>query len=158
MSQATTAWRLSDANACAEVLLDLPGALSCYLFGSIARDGDGHDIDLIVTVDEQSWKHFCELVLEEHAGWIDTTPSDWYNEPASLRLELAHEVLRYPYQLNALRRPIDIFLFPEDWLSRLDELQAALPHHDPLFMTKIAADALKYDPTTEMFIPRVYSC
>jgi hypothetical protein len=35
---------------------------------------------------------------------------------------------------------IDVYIFPPDWLKRLDELQAVFPHEDPNFMRNIAAD------------------
>lgn len=128
-----------------------------YLFGSLARVGDGEDVDLIVEVDKDSANEFFRRV-RLYAG----TPEEGYRGKASIRLYIAHQILKREYLLGLSRnifknygrvrnffRLFDIFLVPPNWQSL--DLQEYLPTEDPQFFTNITRDAKPYNPDLGCF-------
>jgi predicted nucleotidyltransferase len=129
-----------------------------YLFGSVARNGSGHDIDIIVTVSDTLFQKWTTSVKRKIVMITDGDPEieDMYFN-AAIRFDAAAELLGLDFidfcfeffDANGLRGypvdyicvDIDLFLFPHDWKERLEELQTHLPHSDPKFMEKIAKDA-----------------
>lgn len=127
------------------------------MFGSVARDGEGRDLDLILIVDESVFQNFTSDINTAlrrppygKFGVYGTYGS------AAMRLNAAESALPYLHMFlsaaedilsaecwNSGRqgRLLDIFLFPADWRTRLEELQGAIPHDDPYFMRNIARDA-----------------
>ena len=134
------------------------------LFGSVARDGQGHDLDLILVTDEVRGLDF----LIEVAAKLRRRPSDTesltlhridiYNNPWE-RMWIAQDVLGHNFnelliEAEELIRHIgaggliwhvvlDIFVFPSTWRERLNQLQKDIPHSDPNFMQNIARDAVR---------------
>lgn len=116
-----------------------------YLFGSVAREGIGHDIDLVVVV---------SVGLADR--YIEATD---YDQPRS-RLECitqAEQILDFDLHrvatiLEGGELP-DLILVPPRWRHRLEELQAKIFHPDPMFVFNIARDARRYDPEYQMFAP-----
>ncbi len=103
------------------------------IYGSIARHGCGNDVDMIIVGTEEMWLEFKSRVLQKSPSLCG----------AFIRYEVVHEMLGEPFgeleeQCIML---VDVYIFPPDWATRLDELQAAFPHEDPLFMQSIAEDA-----------------
>lgn len=141
----------SDAHAVAHHFAKLPGVAYVELYGSIAREGVGNDIDMVIVVnDENTYRDFVaevmsrvhraetnkgysqaqyraeavERIFGEHLGIVRTLMHD-------TRDQTAKNVYLY----------LDMFIAPRDWRERLDELQEHLPHDDPYFMHNIARDA-----------------
>lgn len=113
------------------------------IFGSMAREGLGHDVDVILTVNDAVWENFKNEVNKA----LKIAP----RRGAAIRYHVARELLgEGPYSdlLYDLEYrmgvPIDVFVFPENWRERLDELQSAFPHEDPQFMRNIAKDAKNF--------------
>lgn len=133
-------YTLKDAAEVASLLLRSDIAQEVWVFGSIAREGYGNDIDLIVGVDDESFKFYLETLKHDY-GLI-------YDQPGSsrVRLDAAMETLVLPrgtYTVDAFRR-VDIFLFPMDWKHRIDEVQDSFDHKDDEFTENLAADARIY--------------
>ncbi len=135
------------AREIADAFRRIPGfpGQEIYCFGSVARDGEGNDLDLAITVPEYLWCEFRQRVLEE----IQSTKLSrvvYGFGTATTRFEIGYGLLggRYaPFELPYSKRwQIDLFLFPTNWRHRLGELQDALPHSDPNFMCNIAVDAV----------------
>ncbi len=123
------------------------------VFGSVARDGKGDDLDLILIVDEQIAQKFFTAVATEERYRAELRADGFmkrYFGSAKSRLEIAENVLSEEDQafenvfLDSwieIELRLDLFLFPQNWRERLVELQTAMPHADPQFMEKIAVDA-----------------
>jgi predicted nucleotidyltransferase len=123
------------------------------VFGSVARDGKGDDLDLILIVDEQIAQKFFTAVAAEERYNAELRADRFmqrYFGSAQSRLEIAENVLSEEDQVFGqvfldswveIEFRLDIFLFPSNWRDRLVELQTAMPHADPQFMEKIAGDA-----------------
>ena len=127
-----------------------------YLFGSVARDGVGHDIDIIATVSDKLFYKWTSSILTVIQS-LDGAEDDSLYFNADLRMSCAADLLGidpedfefyfenvigvrgYPISFSFVYT--DIFLFPHNWKERLEELQNMLPHSDPEFMYKIAKDA-----------------
>ncbi len=133
------------------------------LFGSVARNGFGRDIDLILIADkgcgwdfmahaEQLFQDFGEREKEDASALQSPTyrRKQGMYQNKRLRLMAAEAALPnefLPLYLEAKARAypveLDIFVFPLEWREYLDVLQKALPHEDPNFMKNIAKDAVK---------------
>lgn len=104
------------------------------VYGSVARFGCGHDLDVIIVGTEEMWKEFKELVLEEveEVGRLG----------AWIRQSVVHSMLGHAFTTlkDESLALIDVYIFPPDWEKRLDELQRAFPHEDPNFMMNICRD------------------
>lgn len=124
-----------------EILSVLPEVKNIEFFGSLARDSKGNDFDIILIVDEA----LSETFLSEANAALRKI---FRPGLAKTRLEVAKSILGEQFQVLVdymqNTKPgvaIDVFLFPEDWRNRLDELQVALPHRDKEFMKHLAHDA-----------------
>ena len=130
---------------------------SVELFGSIARDGRGRDMDIIIVADDdmRAWE-FTFLVAEmmecfDKCGESSALAGrrDGAYHYKGLRREMAMAVFDLDFGMRlhraefiAGRANLDIFVFPPNWRNLLHELQEALPHSDPMFMENIARDAV----------------
>lgn len=133
----------SDANQLARALKQAcSDALDIEVFGSVARNGSGNDIDMIICVPEElSWRFF---------GYVRSGNMFEYENSARLRLSVAFDLLTEDDGLGSpfldvlgddFDGALDVFLFPQNWRCRLYELQHELPHKDPNFMSNVARDA-----------------
>lgn len=97
------------------------------IFGSIARDLIGNDIDLVIIVDEIVFRKFV------------TTLQDGYINPGDRRFEVA-EILQFGehyFRAFTDNAALDVWLFPTDWKSRNAEIQALLPEHYENFLFNV---------------------
>lgn len=137
-----------DAEAVATRLLSLRGVVRIEVCGSIARVGKGNDIDLVVVVNDESvYRNFVMETM--HTIWH----ADAYHCGPSYRKEAVKNTFGsdnyytkvtcgiFPLIRLDAEECLDLFVMPQDWKERLDELQNDLPHDDPLFMRNIAKDA-----------------
>lgn len=108
------------------------------VYGSVARHGCGNDLDIIILGTEEMWQEFKSGVLQK------MSPS-WCG--ALTRHDVVQEMFEEAFGAleDAGIMMVDVYIFPSDWTKRLDELQAAFPHEDPLFMQNIAADVKTLD-------------
>ena len=138
----------AQAKEVARIFLRHPDIHRVEVFGSVARDGSGNDLDIILITDEDLALDFLEIAEAKIKRWAQTTAQESvYNNP-HLRQEVAVQVLGDDFVdvLAATGRIVDIahldvFVFSTDWRDYLETLQEALPHHDPQFMRHVAHDA-----------------
>ncbi|HXV27142.1 MAG TPA: nucleotidyltransferase domain-containing protein [Candidatus Paceibacterota bacterium] len=135
------------AHRVATAFLRHPRIAEVLLFGSVARDGEGRDLDLILVTEESLAYEFMLLLDTAVLHHIPHGP-DGYRR-TSLREDIAEEVLSANFY-DVLREAksaagaakLDLFLFPPDWRNQLKALQDAIPHKDPDFMANVARDAV----------------
>jgi len=119
------------------------------LFGSVARDGSGKDLDLIIISDDSRGMDFIEMMQYHLMTGNVTLMGYGIYADGHLRETVAMRVLREDFddRLAKARSQIsganiDLFIFPHNWRNHLRSLQNALPHSDPEFMENIARDAV----------------
>ena len=150
--------RREQANRAAAVLKDCPDVKEVWLFGSLARGDVGKDIDLILVTNELTAQFFISDAREEMQA-IENAAKQFPGLAKRFREGIyGHAHVRFMATMNAIEgyeqylfdaglaagdADFDFFVFPPNWHERLDELQKALPHSDPLFMQNIARDAIK---------------
>lgn len=136
---------LAQAQQVAKVLCEHPQIKAVVAFGSVARENEGEDLDVILLCDGWLAYEFVDLVLSMKDGTRYA-----YYEMKDIRRQAAVMLLSGNGELDGIFQKIapfvhpydlDIFIFPLNWRKRLDELQGALPHSDPQFMHNIARDA-----------------
>lgn len=144
---------LVTAEAVAAFFLAMPEVLDVHLFGSVARDGEGKDFDLALTVyGNMAYEFFASV--KRASDWEEAF---FYVASASRRYEVARKLLKLDVaervELGSHTRGVrlDLFLFPQGWQEDLGRLQSMLPHEDPKFMEHIAADALHFNGQTSQF-------
>ncbi|GEM_PF-2281236 len=99
--------------------------IDVIIFGSVARDLIGNDIDIVIIVDEVDFQKFVKTLGN---GFIDSTDR---------RFDVA-EIAQFDegYATSFIRnKSLDVWLLPTDWKGRIDEIRALLPkHHDGLLL------------------------
>ena len=139
----------------AQIFMHHPYIHGVELFGSVARDGLGHDLDLILITDKGRGSDFICLASDRFGRRDSLETEDLtlqrmecYNTPDE-RAKIAKRVLggNFGELLAEAKRytaaKLDIFVFPPDWRDHLRVLQEDLPHRDPNFMENIARDAVR---------------
>lgn len=122
------------------------------IFGSISRNFKGNDFDLILIVSEKISNCFFRYALFNIKIYyiFQKLLKKFYflriMHPY-LRLKVAKKILGKKFIENVEKKAycknkIDLFLLPENWKDRLEELQKRLPHPDKKFMWNIAGDAI----------------
>ncbi|MFZ2167432.1 MAG: hypothetical protein WAV50_01020 [Minisyncoccia bacterium] len=109
------------------------------LFGSVARDGVGEDIDIIIITDFERARQFLTVVD------IVLPPRAYTHK--RMRQEIASEVLEEHFaDLLARAKEVagtdlDILVFAPDWREHLEAIRQAL-HAEPAFIQSIVWDAI----------------
>lgn len=141
---------LASAVKVAEIFRRYPQVQAVEVFGSVARDGIGNDLDLILVADEKIAQDFIGRVEYEIQLFSKNIRLSIYFDNAFTRSEVAETVLDADQFGNGIFQEalaeageigVDIFIFPPDWRDRLTELQGRMGHDDPNFMEKISKDA-----------------
>ena len=139
---------LQGAKKVAEIFRRLDKVQAVEVFGSVAREKEGRDLDIILVCNEDISQLFMEMV-ECEAKMAKLPKIGRYQGYTLTRSNIAQEILNSGDNIDDLFEEalvtcevgIDIFIFPPDWRNRLDELQSRMKHDDPKFMQKIAKDA-----------------
>jgi|SRR3989344_8246065 len=145
-----------------------PHVQEVLLFGSVARCGLGNDLDLILITDETRANDFVQCLnrlieefenrmrrVAEHSAQRDPFAEVYHHK--RLRLEAIEETLEaytddspnnflslyHSAQALVGHNALDLFLFPPDWRTKLEDMQKALPNRDPMFMQNVARDAIR---------------
>ncbi|MFH1183312.1 MAG: nucleotidyltransferase domain-containing protein [Candidatus Moraniibacteriota bacterium] len=142
-----------------------------FLYGSIARERVGSDVDLIVTVDEETYQKFKNLVslsdynsnkLDRYNAMLTTlflSKID-YRGVSDRIFELTIGMPSKDFWNGPIKEickvlkegpGMDIYLLPRDWKSRLEEIQSDFSNEDPNFIKNISQDAILYDPINKKF-------
>lgn len=140
----TTTAAIEAAKQVAAFFAGVAGVQQVYLFGSISREGEGHDIDMVLIVDEP----MAEAFIASQEG--HDTPYTFSEDRGDAVERILGVDLRVVEQA-AGDWCVDIFLFPPNWKDDLDELQMSLRHNDPNFMVKVARDARRFNPILGCF-------
>lgn len=136
---------LVQAQEAAKILCEHSAIKAVVVFGSVARENEGEDLDIILICDESIVEDFLYYVGDV----LVDGEEDPYTKAKDIRRDVALTLLadeKFDVILGKVERfvsayDMDIFIFPPNWRERLDELQNALPHSDPQFMRNIARDA-----------------
>lgn len=140
---------IGGARKVARIFRHLPKVYAVEVFGSVARDGEGRDLDLILVCDEETSQLWMRLV-EIEAETMRPFQTGRYHGYALTRSNIAELVLapnicdednQFEAAIAEAMVAVDIFIFPPNWRYRLTELQGCMEHDDPQFMEKIANDA-----------------
>lgn len=121
-----------------------------WLFGSVARNYVGADLDLVLEVDETVFQDYLDLVGVWCGYGPENKTAPEHTRYRERRFQAAGNAL---YMWNSYRfdgvseiqwnsHYIDLHVFPVDWRDRLAELQDRLGHHDPKFMENVAYEAM----------------
>lgn len=126
-----------EATFYASQLVKLQGVVRVMLYGSIARDEAGHDMDLLILVDDEK---IYQDFLRRIRGKIE---EDIVGHELGPRLRLAAVLELWPNAQHFWPPDtlIDLFVMPQNWMDRLAQIQENLPHEDQQFMHNIAQDA-----------------
>ena len=131
-----------------------------YLFGSMARNGVGNDVDLMVEVDDEVFHEVSrELYISSLHPLLKKVVDDpnsyyWtYFSPFEKRLKIALEVLDLSkLETNELRSALlreegllDIIFLPKNWREKkvLEELRKQTDQYDEKFFDNLLKDARK---------------
>lgn len=127
------------AVAIAKFLMRHKHVLDVLVFGSIAKNGIGNDVDLVIIADFKHAQKFLTIAD------IKLPPRVYVNK--RMREEIAIEVLGEHFEdfvaeaKDAVGADLDLFVFPPDWRERLDAIRHSL-HVKPAFMQNIVWDAV----------------
>lgn len=133
-----------DAELIGKAIARLPGVARIDLYGSIARHHVGNDIDLLIVVkDESLYNQFVKgvndilnvtslLLCPGYYARQCAIKAIWKNFP------VADAIL--PHRSDASEY-LDMFVMPQNWRNRIEEIQGNMPHNDPQFVRNISKDA-----------------
>jgi Nucleotidyltransferase domain len=133
-----------DAELIAKAIAQLRGVKRVDLYGSIARHHVGNDIDLLIVVEDKSlydqfvkevnniWKNEFSLLCPGYYARQCAIRTIWKDFPD------ADAIL--PHRSDA-GEYLDMFVMPQNWRSRIEEIQGKMPHNDPQFVRNISKDA-----------------
>ena len=136
-----------DALLASRILSKIPEIDGVEVFGGVARDAVGSDLDMILIVPENISRRFlAETSKKLNTKYLKLIPKGFVNA----RLAIAKKILgdEFSKLIEEMEKSkpgveFDCFLFPSNWRDRLSELQNAIPHRDPQFMSNIAKSAIK---------------
>lgn len=135
-----------NALATAQVFLNSPRVRGVEVIGSVAREKQGNDLDLVVVVDAAAYATYVLALSEAYDPF--GSGDNFYGDYKSDRLEIALKTLKFGRALSGWLRlattgfSLDVHLMPEGWRRNATEIQKHLPHHDPKFVSNIAKDAV----------------
>jgi predicted nucleotidyltransferase len=175
------------AKAVAEVLLRHHATDVFLFGSLARGESTVRDLDMIATIDWYTfsdWYYECftgqldyenrqgrnELVCQElqidREGDLFTARNGGVSLQIEVEAILREEEILYPtdFELREmellcleLAPRLDLFLFPEEWLDRLDYLQGLFDHNDPEFMYKISRNVRLYYRHHRCFEPHTLS-
>lgn len=139
---------IRDTRKVLELLANVQGVKALEVIGSLAREGKGNDLDLVVVVNVYVYITYIKLMWVAITAGLTDDNIDAYADYRVERERAALDALKIEYeQLGELQSAIkelgsiDLFLMPEGWKKRIEEIQGHLPHDDRHFVENIARDA-----------------
>jgi hypothetical protein len=140
-----------DALEVASVFMNAPTVIGVDLVGSVAREGKGNDLDMVLLVSPFRYASFVRSMMgwdedvAEEDEWEDSYMFGGYKSSrrkAALEIVALTPVLSAWLECATRSFNVDLFLMPEGWRKHADEVQKHLPHRDPQFVRHIATDAV----------------
>lgn len=127
-----------------EALVNAKSIREVLVVGSVAREGQGKDLDVVLVVDTYTYITFLKAMWDEY----DRT-GGYYSDYCHERQQAALAAIQFApaeygwllLAMRTLKARIDFHLMPVDWLQNMDAVQSHLPHDDSEFVHKIAGDA-----------------
>lgn len=139
---------IRDTRKVLELFANVQGVKALEVIGSLAREGEGKDLDLVVVVDVYAYITYIKSMWVAITAGLADDNIDAYTDYREERERAVLEALNIEYkQLGELQSAIkelgsiDLFLMPEGWKKRTEEIQGHLPHDDRHFVENIARDA-----------------
>lgn len=137
---------IEDAKPVLEALTNTSSVKEVLVFGSVARDGRGNDLDVILVVEMYVYISLLKGMWQEmQCSYCGDSYADFCDQRNSI---ITRELPTTPAEFGwigstiaALPAGIDLHVVPEGWRNHLDEIQQHLPHDDSRFMSNIARDA-----------------
>jgi len=134
-----------------DALVNIAAVKDVLVVGSVAREGYGNDLDVVVVVDDTVYNEFL-ATMACHGSFGFDEKSDYDDYYVGYRLERVHAAIEaitstpteYGWLLAAMERfgaELDIHPMPHGWMNKVDTVQTHLPHKDPNFVRNIAGDA-----------------
>lgn len=140
------------AKLLAEYYLTIKRIKEVWLFGSVAVNGDGSDIDLILVVNRKIF----ETYIDEMNRRIDYYPKNINAEKfASWRFEIIQTLVKkplLPHDFDEFDYPVDLVLLPLDWEENIEKLERLSFVLKKRFLEKNLVQALPFDPIVGDFI------
>ena len=136
------------AEEAAAILKLHPEVDAVELFGSVARDGVGDDLDLIVIANKKYYEKFVRQTnrISDQECFDEGTP--YYGNFTGISSLSATNVMGEEFFSLTVDvftlvngKHLDLFIFYKDWQNDIKSLQKDLPHRDPDFIKNIALDA-----------------
>lgn len=179
----SVSWLMMLARELAASFASLPGVVEVFLFGSLARQGEGHDVDMILVVEGDLAQRFHEIMaIDRELGYSDTRhrqdtlatmfgvhimalvsncreacqmwcDDDSWRSHSTLCPEMIQDFVDYVHEACL----VDPLVFPVDWRNQIDQLQEVYAGHggDPQFMINLMHDLKCHDPVTGEFVAMV---
>lgn len=136
-------------------LLNATRVLSIEVVGSVARQGHGNDLDLVLVVDPIAYATFIRDMNIGTDGY-----DDYYFDFKEARCEAAMRIIGLHPLAKAWFASVtrglsyDLHLMPRNWQAHITEIQAHLPHEDANFVRNIAQDAIRVETVRQDGIKR----
>lgn len=144
LDEPTVTWE--KATMVLNALVNIAGIREVLVFGSVAREENGNDLDIVLVVDIYTYINFLK---EMWASQPLESENDYYFGYRQQRVDAvmaATEMTPAEYgwlnlAIQQLGAPVDLHVMPEGWQQNIDAVQTHLPHADPQFVRNIAGDA-----------------
>jgi hypothetical protein len=146
---------LERAQLVADIFIRDPGVLNVELFGSVAKHGKGHDVDIVLVSDESISDRFMSYI--KAAGSLYSGRGGSRGLKARMEHLAAFKLRRRQAAVHALGqnfrqllaqacqviRPekIDLFVLPSDWKTN-PNVGRRYSQGDPGFLMRIAPEAI----------------
>jgi len=140
------------AKLLAEYYLTIKRIKEVWLFGSVAVNGDGSDIDLILVVNRKIF----ETYIDEMNRRIDYHPKNITAEKfASWRFEIIQTLVKKPLlppDFDEFDYPVDLVLLPLGWEQNIEKLERLSFVLKKRFLEKNLVQAMPFDPIVGDFL------
>lgn len=131
-----------DASFHAKALMALsPEIEQVLLFGTVARDGIGNDLDIVLIIPEGMFQLFGKSLR-----WGYMLPEDRRITIASI-LGLSSDYAKSEQLINETR--LDLWLLPANWMDRTEEIQDMMPKLDAGLIGNIKMDYIVLETRRE---------
>jgi hypothetical protein len=138
---------IADAKKIALQFVGVGDIYQVDVFGSIARDKVGQNINLILVVkDEQVFNRFVDLVTRFKMDDTDQKTTEREHRTAAFQQIWGYSNMAWrkclTHRTEDLLGVVDIIVLPWSWRVRIEELESKINNNDPRFLEKIRQEAI----------------